>query len=167
VVTVMPEVIIMMGVAGVGKTTIGKMLAEKLGWAFQDADQFHPPANLEKMRSGIPLDDNDRAPWLAEMARNIRIWLDQKNPTILACSALKERYRQVLLFDEPRMRIVYLKGSPELLAARLDGRKGHFFSKELLPSQFAALEEPAGDGVIVVDVAEPPEKCVERILAAL
>jgi gluconokinase len=95
------------------------------------------------------------------------MWLDQKTPTVLACSALKERYRQVLLVEEPRMRVVYLKGSPELLAARLDARTGHFFNKDLLPSQFATLEEPSGEGVIVVDVSEPPERCVERILAAL
>jgi gluconokinase len=159
------EVIIVMGVAGVGKTTIGKLLAAKLGWDFQDADQFHPPANVEKMRRGVPLDDADRAPWLAAMAAQIRRWLDEKKHTVLACSALKERYREILLVEEERMRVVYLKGSPELLTARLQARKGHFFSPDLLPSQFATLEEPAG--AIVVDVAEPPERCVEQILAAL
>jgi gluconokinase len=158
-------IILMTGVAGSGKTTVGMELAEALGWRFVDADDFHPPANIDKMQGGEPLTDQDRRPWLSALKSQIIQWLELDQQVVLACSALKERYRRELLVDPPRMRIVYLKGSYNLIERRLAARAGHFMRKELLASQFRELEEPKG--VLTVDIARPPKDLVRQIREAL
>lgn len=135
-------VILVMGAAGAGKTTVGRRLADELGWEFYDADDFHPRANVEKMARGLPLDDEDRGPWLESLRGVLREVLGRGGSAVLACSALKERYRERLLLDE-RVRLVYLKAERGLLLRRLAARRGHFMRAEMLDSQLAALEEPA------------------------
>lgn len=154
-------IIIVMGVSGAGKTTIGTELAQTLHWPFVDADDFHPPANIEKMQRGIPLTEQDRRPWLSALRSQIEAWLKQDRRIILACSALKASYRRELVIDPSRILVVYLKGPYDLIARRLAARKGHFMPPELLDSQFDALEEP--EGVLIVDVALPPQDIVQRI----
>ena len=161
-------VVLVMGVSGVGKSTIAKALAERLGWTFQEGDGFHSPANVAKMKSGRPLDDADRAPWLTAIAA----WIDREAAkgahAVLACSALKKAYRQVLMEGRPFVRLVYLEGAHALIAERLANRKGHYFPPELLDSQFAALEPPGRDErPIVIDVGLPVETQVGLIAAAL
>jgi gluconokinase len=153
-------VVIVMGVTGAGKTTIGSMLASQLGWEFADADSFHSPANVEKMRRGIPLDDADRAPWLRAMRDAISQWIGERRNVVLACSALKRNYRDELRAG-PEVKIVYLKGSMRLISSRLRQRHGHFAGESILAAQFADLEEPAD--AIVVDVSLPPEEIVRGI----
>jgi gluconokinase len=136
------KVIVVMGVAGSGKSTVGPLIAKALGGDYAEGDQFHPPANIAKMTSGQPLDDADRLPWLEAMARAIRDWRGKDRPTILACSALKQRYRDILSGGSDEVAFVFLKGSPDLIAGRIGSRKGHFMPSSLLDSQFRALEEP-------------------------
>src|ERR1700733_7304286 len=136
---------IVMGVTGSGKTTVGRLLAEQLGWEFADADDFHPQANVEKMERGIPLNDEDRAPWLERLRVQITSWIANGRNAVLACSALKRTYRQELSVG-PEVRFVYLKGRPELIAQRLQLRRGHFADEKILAGQVAGLEEP-GAGV--------------------
>jgi gluconokinase len=138
-----PVVIVVMGVAGSGKTTHGRALASALGWDFADADDFHPPANVAKMSAGSPLTDADRAPWLASLRAEIERRLAAEKPFVLACSALKQAYRDALWADRPRMRLVFLDGPRELLAQRLASRSGHYMPAALLESQLADLEVPA------------------------
>jgi gluconokinase len=157
-------VILLMGVTGSGKTTVGQALAESLHWQFADADDFHPPANVAKMRAGIPLDDADRAPWLAALRTEIGTWLRTGTNVVLACSALKQAYRDELVVD-PEVRVVYLRGGSELIAERLKERHGHYMDPQLLPSQFAALEEPQRALVVDVDAGVPD--IVGQIRAAL
>jgi len=140
---VKPIVIVVMGVSGAGKTTHGQALAADLGWDFADADDHHPVANLAKMRAGIPLDDADRAPWLAALRALIERHLAAGRPLVLACSALKQAYRDALWADRPRMRLIYLEGTREEVGARLAGRTGHFMPATLLDTQFADLQAPA------------------------
>jgi gluconokinase len=154
-------VIVVMGVSGAGKTTIGKMLAEQLGWEFHDSDDLHPEANKAKMASGVALTDADRAPWLASVRALIAERLSSNLNVVLACSALKQSYRDEIVVDPARVKIVFLKGSPELIASRIAHRKNHFMNKDLLGSQFNTLEEPRD--AIVVDIAPPPEVIVEQI----
>ena len=154
-------IVLVMGVAGSGKTTIAKMLADSLSWEFSDADSFHPPANVEKMSQGIPLEDADRAPWLQALQATIERWLREKKNVVLACSALKAAYRERLCCDKSRMQLVYLKGSFELLQSRLAQRSDHFMKQNLLQSQFDILEEPA-EG-IYVDILLPPKVIVQQI----
>lgn len=149
-----------MGVSGSGKSTIGAALAERLGCEFLDADDFHPPANVEKMAAGTPLEDADRWPWLERLNRELR----RREHAVLACSALKASYRAKLC-DPPSCCIVHLRGSLELLRSRLEQRKHRYMPASLLESQFAALEPPAG--AIDVDVARPVDACVASILAQL
>src|SRR5689334_8789703 len=144
-------VIVLMGVAGSGKSTVGKVLAPRLSWPFRDADAFHPPQNVEKMRRGIPLDDADRQPWLEEIRASIVVSLTSAQDAIYACSALKESYRRVLKCDGEDVNFVYLKGSRALITERLAKREGHFFDSALLPSQFDDLEEPRD--VMHVDIS--------------
>ncbi|HLL76234.1 MAG TPA: gluconokinase [Pyrinomonadaceae bacterium] len=134
-------VIVVMGVAGSGKTTVGRLLAGELGWKFYDADDFHPPENVEKMAGGVPLEDADRIPWLESLRDLIRGCLERGEGAVLACSALKGSYRDYLLVGEG-VRIAYLKGDHELIRERLNNRRGHYMKPEMLDSQFAALEEP-------------------------
>jgi len=150
---------------GCGKTTIGKMLAEKLGWLFCDADDYHPKENVEKMRAGIALNDEDRKLWLKKMRINIRRWLRHKQNTILACSALKQAYRDILGVNQTTVRAVYLKGSYELLHKRLEERQHPYMNKNLLRSQLDTLEEPK-EG-LVVDISATPEMIVSTIIRDL
>jgi gluconokinase len=153
-------IVIVMGVTGSGKTTVGQMLAQQMGWEFADADSFHSEKNIEKMRQGIALDDEDRAPWLASLRTAIVNWIAQKKSVVLACSALKKRYRAELQVGA-EVKFVYLKGSRELIEERLRARHGHFAGDSILAGQFADLEEP--EGAIVVDVASSPERIVGEI----
>lgn len=157
-------VVVLMGVSGSGKTTVGRRLAEELGWEFYDADDFHPPANVEKMARGVPLTDADREPWLASLGELVRGCLARGVDAVLACSALKECYRTHLLVDE-RVRLAYLRADEQLIRERLDSRRGHFMSADLLDSQFAALEEPAPETHF--DAAATPDALVAAIRARL
>jgi gluconokinase len=151
----------MMGVAGSGKTTLGMRVAHALGWEFADWDNFHSAANIEKMAQGIPLTDEDRAPWLATLRRLIKDWLAAGKGGVLACSALKAIYRDELKVDSMVV-FLYLKASPELLLQRLRARPGHYMKAGMLESQLATLEQPAN--AIVVDVSGPIEQTVQTIL---
>ena len=147
-------VILLMGVTGSGKTTVGQALAESLQWQFADADDFHPASNVAKMRAGMPLDDADRAPWLAALRTQIDKWLHAGTNAVLACSALKQAYRNELVVS-PGVRIVYLRGRSELIEERVRERHGHYMDPNLLPSQFATLEEPMDALVVAVDASVP------------
>jgi gluconokinase len=153
-------IVLIMGVEGAGKTTVGRLLAQRLGWEFADGDDFHPRQNKEKLHKGIPLTDADREPWLEAIHEAMLGWVAEKRNVALACSALKEKYRAALDVG-PDMRVVYLKGSYELIAERLRKRTGHFVSPSLLASQFETLEEPAD--AVVVDASAAPEEIVESI----
>ena len=154
---------ILMGVSGSGKTSVGKLLATRLGWDFYDADDYHPPANIAKMAAGIPLNDDDRTPWLLVLHDLISACLRDNRPGVLACSALKERYRQTLLCGNVHVLIVYLKGTLELIQARMATRAGHYMKTSMLESQFETLEEPTG--VFTVDIGCPLESIVEEIIS--
>ena len=171
-------VLILMGVTGSGKTTIGALLAQKLGWQFSDADDFHPAKNIEKMSKGTPLDDSDRAPWLASLRNTIRQWDQTGQNVVLACSALKRSYRDLLRAGA--LRFVYLKGTHDLILSRLRYRHGHFASESILNGQFADLEEPTReqayrssqgaaepDDILTVEVNNTPEAIVSEILEKL
>lgn len=157
-------VIVLMGVSGSGKTTVGRGLARALGWKFYDGDDFHPRSNVEKMARGVALTDEDRAPWLDALRDIIESCLARGEDAVLACSALKRSYRARLLFDE-RVRLVYLKGDYQLIEERLETRRGHFMKPEMLDSQFAALEEPRRG--LTVDASTTPEKIIETIRSRL
>ena len=153
-------IVIVMGTTGSGKTTIGTLLSKRLGWQFVDADAFHPPANIEKMKHGIPLTDADREPWLKALHDKIVEWTAEKRNVVLACSALKQSYRDELRASS-EVKFVYLKGSYELFSQRVFARKGHFAKQDLLASQFATLEEPTD--AIIVDAAPSPEQIVSEV----
>jgi len=157
--------LIVMGVSGCGKSSVAQALAARLGWDFYDADDFHPPENIAKMAAGIPLDDADRAPWLASLHAMIASCRQQDRPGVLACSALKERYRQTLCAGNQGVQIVYLKGSYELILARMAARSGHYMRPQMLQSQFAALEEPVD--ALTVDITLSVDEIVEKVLAVL
>ncbi len=153
-----------MGVTGSGKTTVGNLLAERLECGFSDADDFHPPANVEKMRSGTPLQDEDRWPWLAALRKAIDGWQEQGVSHIVACSALKHAYRQILSPDDDVV-FVFLKGSADVIGPRLKARQGHYMNPDLLGSQFDALEEPVD--AVTVDIAKTPEEIADDVLVRL
>lgn len=154
-------IVLVMGVAGAGKSTLGAALAGRLGWRFIDADSHHPPENVAKMAAGIALGDADRWPWLELLNRILK----QESSVVLACSALKESYRRRLLEGVGESRIVYLHGSCELIAERLARRRHRYMPASLLESQFVALEPPAG--AIAIDVAADPARCVDAIVERL
>ena len=158
-------VILLMGVAGSGKTTVGLLLARELNWAFNDADDVHPPANIAKMAAGQPLNDADRAPWLAALRARIDEQLARGMNAVVTCSALKQRYRDVIVGDPQQVKTVYLRGSHEMLLARIRGRVGHFMSPAMLDSQLAALEPPRD--ALDLDIAHSPPELVSRIRQAL
>jgi gluconokinase len=163
-----PAAVVVMGVSGCGKTTIGKLLASRLHWEFEDADRFHPASNVDKMHKGIPLTDEDRWPWLDAIAA----WIDKTRQAgrhgVIACSALKRRYRDVLIGNRADVRLVYLQGSETLIASRIATRREHFMPRSLLHSQFDALEEPGPDeNPIIVSIESKPDAIVARIIAAL
>jgi gluconokinase len=153
-------IIIVMGVTGSGKTTVGSLLAQQLGSRFADADDFHPQSNVEKMRHGIPLNDDDRRPWLERLRAEIAKEDAEGRNLVLACSALKKEYREILTIG-PAVNFVYLKGNAELIAHRLEARHGHFADEKILTGQFADLEEP--DNAVVFDIAGTPEEIVTEI----
>lgn len=157
-------IIILMGVSGAGKTTVGQLLASQLGWEFADADDYHSAGNVEKMRTGIPLTDADRAPWLETLRALITRWIAAGKNGVLACSALKRTYRENLQLS-PEVKFVYLKGSPSLLHQRLHSRLGHFMTEQMLASQLAALEEP--EHAVIVDVDASPAEIVAKIRASI
>ena len=156
---------IVMGVAGSGKTTVGQALARHLGWDFYDADAFHPSENIHKMASGIPLDDADRLPWLRSLHALIATSLKENRPAILACSALKESYRQTLLEGNEDVLLVYLKGSYDLIWSRISARQDHYMRPQMLRSQFETLEEP--ENVLTMDISISVEEIVQKILKHL
>lgn len=166
--TDLPSVIVVMGVSGAGKTTVGAALAARLGWEFIEGDRLHPPENVAKMTSGQPLDDADRAPWLAAVAQAIEECRGRGGHAVVVCSALKKRYRDIIIGGRADVRLVYLDGSHGEIAERLEGRRGHFMPAGLLGSQFATLEPPAADErPIVVSIAPPVAAIVEEVVAAL
>jgi gluconokinase len=153
-------IVIVMGVVGSGKTTVGRLLAEQLGWEFADADDFHSPANVEKIRKGIGLTDADRKPWLDSLRAAIVQWISERRSVVLACSALKRSYRAELEAG-PEVRFVYLKGSASLIASRLHARRGHFANEQILASQLSDLEEP--ENALTVGIAGMPPEIVKEI----
>jgi len=161
-----PAILLLMGVAGSGKSTTAELLSERLGWPFRDADSFHPPANVEKMTAGTPLTDEDRWPWLYAIADWMDAVMARGDNGIVTCSALKRGYRDVLLTGRPGVALIYLKGDKGLIGERLSARVGHFMPPALLDSQFHSLEEPGPDeNPHVIDVDAAPDEVVQRILA--
>jgi carbohydrate kinase (thermoresistant glucokinase family) len=163
-----PAVVIVMGVSGSGKSTVGALLALRLQWEFEDSDWFHPASNIDKMHSGIPLTDEDRWPWLGAIAA----WIDKTRRSgghgVIACSALKRRYRDILIGDRVDVRLVYLEGDEPLIARRIATRHEHFMPRSLLHSQFDALEEPGLDeNPIIVSIEPEPREIMARVLLAL
>jgi gluconokinase len=156
-------IILLMGPAGSGKTTLGKLLEAQLSWEFADGDVFHPPANIAKMSQGIPLTDEDRLPWLRSIREAILQWQAQGKNAVIACSALKRSYRELLGIgpNTNDIRLVYLKGSYDLLLERLHSRKGHYMKEQMLASQLADLEEP--EDALTMDASRPPEEIVSEI----
>ena len=157
--------VVVMGVAGTGKTTVGALLAGRLGWRYAEADDFHPAANVAKMAAGEPLTDEDRQPWLAAIGQ----WIDERaadgTPGVVSCSGLRRAYRDLLREGRPQVRLVFLEGSRELITRRLAARHGHFMRVEMLDSQFAALEPPQPDeDVTEVSIDATPEQIVDEIV---
>lgn len=152
---------ILMGVSGSGKSTIGQLLSQKLGWPFYDGDDFHPPENIAKMRQGIPLTDGDRYSWLS----TLRTLIEQNQNAIIACSSLKESYREYLQGERSDLIWIYLKGNYEQILERMQHRKQHFMKPQMLRSQFITLEEPKN--AVVIDISLPPDEIIDRIVGLL
>jgi carbohydrate kinase (thermoresistant glucokinase family) len=164
----MPGALIVMGVSGSGKTTVGEKLAVRLGWPFEDADQFHPASNVAKMSAGHPLTDEDRWPWLRAIAAEIDRVRNTGGSVVIGCSALRRAYRDILVHNRPDTRLVYLEGTQALIGDRLGRRKGHFMPPGLLTSQFETLEPPAADEhPVTVSIDAPVDNIVDEILRQL
>jgi gluconokinase len=155
------RIVLIMGVSGSGKTTVGRMLAGQLGWAYFEADDFHSAANKTKMSRGIPLDDDDRAPWLAAIRQRIDECVAGHQSAVFSCSALKESYRHFLMDRIPAISLVYLAGDQATLLARMRGRSGHYMKPDMLQSQLATLEVP--DHALMIDITQSPETIVAQI----
>ncbi|MEL6582087.1 MAG: gluconokinase [Cyanobacteria bacterium J06621_12] len=153
---------VIMGVSGSGKSTVGKLLSDRTGWNFYDADDFHPQVSLDKMNRGIALTDSDRLPWLKELQKLISSTLDAHQSGILACSALKSEYRQILQQENEQVVFVYLQGNYDCIQERVKQRQGHFMSPDLLKSQFNTLEEPLN--ALIIDVSLPLDQIVDQIV---
>ena len=161
-------VAVMMGVSGSGKTTVAEELARREGWRLVEGDTFHPPANVAKMKSGTPLNDEDRWPWLQAIAHEIDAIRTRGESAVVASSALRHAYRNILIGGRPDVVLVYLKGSKDLIARRMAARKGHFMPPALLDSQFATLEEPGDDEhPIAVSIEPPPDAIVDEVMRQL
>ncbi len=161
-------VIVLMGVAGSGKTTVGELLARRLGWEWQEGDALHPPANVAKMSAGTPLTDADRWPWLDRIAGVIDGWRAQGLSGVVTCSALKRAYRDILVGNRADVRLVYMRGDQPTVAARLAARKGHFMPPALLASQFATLQAPGEDErPVIADITQSPGAIVDHVAAAV
>jgi carbohydrate kinase (thermoresistant glucokinase family) len=163
-----PVAAVVMGVSGAGKSTVGQQLAKRLGWNFAEGDALHSPQNVAKMTNGQPLSDADRVPWLAAVAQVIDAWRRRGERGVITCSALKQVYRRQIIGDHGDVRLVYLEGPRELIAARVGARQGHFMPPSLLDSQFAALEAPGPDeNPITVGIDRPVQDVIESIVGAL
>jgi gluconokinase len=163
-----PSVIVVMGVSGSGKTTVGAMLTGRLGWEFAEGDEFHSAANVAKMRSGTPLDDADRWPWLAAIAARIDDWRRTGRHGVVACSALKRAYRKILIGERPDVALVYLRGDKNVIHDRLAARQGHYMPASLLESQLATLEEPGPDEhAVAIEAGRSVAEIVDEIIRRL
>lgn len=158
-------IVVLMGVAGSGKTTVGTLLANRLGWRFIEADDFHSPEEIQHMVAGRPLSDDERQPWLGRLRRVLAECVARQENAVLACSALKESYRRELTVDPEAVRFVYLKADPAIIRQRVRNRPGHFFKENLLDSQYDALEEPTD--TLTIDAGDAPERLVQQISDAL
>jgi gluconokinase len=156
-------ILLVMGVTGSGKSTVGKLLADRLNWLFLEADDFHSAANKEKMHRGVPLSEADRLPWLRAIHAELLAQARASKNVVLGCSALRESYREILMANL-NVRIVYLRGSRELIGERLRQRLGHFAGEAILDDQFAVLEDPSATEAVIVDVQESPEQIMEEVL---
>jgi gluconokinase len=156
-------VIVVMGVTGAGKTTVGSSLAAASGWRFVDADTLHPAANVEKMRAGVPLTEADRAPWLAAVHAVVARAIERREPLVVACSALARRYRIAIAADLRGVRFVYLRVPETIAASRTAQRRGHFAPAAIVAAQFTTLEEPTPADALVVDGTQPPEQIVAAV----
>jgi len=162
-----PAIVVIMGVSGAGKTTIGQHLAKRLCWRFEEGDRLHPPANVARMKSGQPLTDADRAPWLTAIAEVINGWRSRGECGVITCSALKHSYRRIIIDDRRDVRLAYLEGSRELIAERLAARQGHFMPASLLDSQFATEPPGPDEHPIIIRIDRPIEEIAERIAGVL
>jgi gluconokinase len=160
-----PQALILMGVSGSGKTVVGELLSQKLGWPFFDGDDFHPKENVDKMAAGIPLDDDDRTPWLLNLHDLIADHLAERKSLLLACSALKQTYRDLLLEGNPNTLFIHLKGDFGLIMSRMQARSGHYMKPEMLYSQFETLEEPTD--ALTVDIGQNLDRITEEIITQL
>ena len=164
----MTGVVVVMGVTSTGKTTIGERLAAHLGARFAEGDSYHPKANVAKMRAGTPLNDEDRWPWLQAIAADMRKWMESGTPAVVACSALKQAYRDILRGADPGVRFVHLEGDPMVLRQRIEQRSGHYMPPTLLPSQLATLEDPSTEpDVVTVGVGGTPDEIFAEVLEKL